>query len=177
MLLSLIDLLFLLQKVSTRFFRLTTKEAVTLQEAVQIRKEMSSMSMVDEFAKYAKLQRRLNQLTMDLEATGNFWKHFKRISIYFQVITDSILFLGDARKSVQTKIYRWTVGVLSVTIAVIYLSFLGYVGASTPVFIVPKFWFFPIQSILAYPSGIEGAISIPMWTLLTRNVISLVVKT
>lgn len=67
-------------------------------------------------------------------------------------------------------------GILSGLVAIIYLSLLGFVGTSTPVFVVPKTWYFPIQSILAYPSEVEGAISIPIWTLLTRNVISVLVK-
>ncbi|OXA36530.1 guided entry of tail-anchored proteins factor 1 [Folsomia candida] len=138
--------------ISTRFYRLTSKEADQVREIIQIRKEMGAMSMVDEFAKYAKLQRKLNQLTLDLESSG------------------------DCRKSIQTKIYRWTMGILSGLVAIIYLSLLGFVGTSTPVFVVPKTWYFPIQSILAYPSEVEGAISIPIWTLLTRNVISVLVK-
>ena len=41
-----------------------------MKTAMELKKEMSSLSMVDEFAKYAKIQRRLNQVNLDLEATG-----------------------------------------------------------------------------------------------------------
>jgi len=139
--------------ISSQFFKLTTKEEEQITAALQIRKDMNSMSMVDEFAKYAKLQRRLNQITLDLESSAT------------------------CRKNLQSRIYKWVLGIISVIIGVIYLSVVGIIGTTTPVFIVPKYWFFPVHTLLSYPTGIEGAISIPLWTLVTRNVVSLIVKT
>ena len=57
-------------QLSNKSMKLSGAEADKLKEVVQLRKEMSQLNMVDEFAKYAKIQRKVNQLTADLERTG-----------------------------------------------------------------------------------------------------------
>jgi len=138
--------------ISTRFFRLTSKEREQLEQIRAIQKEMKGISMVDEFARHAKLQRKLNLITIDLEASG------------------------DCQKALQNRVYKWVLGTFSVMVGITYLSMMGYFGGTVPVFVGPKYWFYPLHHILAYPCGIEGAVSIPMWTILVRNVISVVVR-
>lgn len=76
----------------------------------------------------------------------------------------------------QIKVKSYMTIVLYCLSAVIYFSLLFLIGIRTPVFVVPKQWFFPLTVILSYPTGIEGAISIPIWTVTMRNVISLVMR-
>ena len=47
-----------------------------MKSAVSLKNEMKGVSMVDEFAKYAKIQRRLNQVNIDLEATSKSKRQF-----------------------------------------------------------------------------------------------------
>lgn len=61
-----------LQAIS-KYEILSENEAEKVAKAVEIKEEMKQISMVDEFAKYAKLQRKLNQITLDLESTGKVY--------------------------------------------------------------------------------------------------------
>lgn len=61
---------FLFQALS-KYQLLSENEADKIAQAVDIKEEMKQVSMVNEFAKYAKLQRKLNQIQLDLESTGN----------------------------------------------------------------------------------------------------------
>ena len=48
-----------------------TDSDLTLQnEMIDIKKEMNSISMVDEFAKYARMQRKYNKLEMEYKSKG-----------------------------------------------------------------------------------------------------------
>ena len=49
-----------------------TRREISLQkEITAIKDEMATLSMVDDFAKYSKLKRKLNQFTLSLESDGN----------------------------------------------------------------------------------------------------------
>lgn len=50
---------------------MTEKETELISQVDAINAEMKTVPMVDEFAKYAKLQRKLNQITIELENGGN----------------------------------------------------------------------------------------------------------
>jgi hypothetical protein len=157
-----------------------------MKSAMEIKKEMNSLSMVDEFAKYAKLQRRLNQITMDIESSGMciFQITILFVKFWFAFITEAFKtlkcvvghFTAGCRQMLQDRLYKWILGGLCVVLGIVYLSLLGIVGTSTPVFVVPKYWFAPLHTLLAYPTGIDGAISIPIWTVVTRNALSYLVK-
>jgi hypothetical protein len=50
-----------------------SKQELSLQnEILVIQREMAHISMIDEFAKYARLKRRLNKVQEDLKSRGNF---------------------------------------------------------------------------------------------------------
>jgi hypothetical protein len=48
------------------------QETVLQNEILAIRTEMTSISMIDEFAKHARLQRQLNKIQEELKQRGNF---------------------------------------------------------------------------------------------------------
>jgi len=131
---------------------LSGNDADKIAQAVKIKEEMKSISMVDEFAKYAKLQRRLNQISLDLDSTA------------------------QARQLIQVKAKTSVTMIMYGLTAIIYFALLFFIGIRTPVFVVPKHWFFPLSVVLSYPTGVEGAISIPVWTVTMRNVISLLIR-
>jgi hypothetical protein len=52
---------------------LESKQETVLQNEISvIRREMTHISMIDEFAKHARLQRRLNTLQEELKCRGTF---------------------------------------------------------------------------------------------------------
>jgi hypothetical protein len=63
------------------------QETVVQNEILAIRREMTHISMIDEFAKHARLQRQLNKLQEELKHRGTFL--FKIGAIYFQIRVSS----------------------------------------------------------------------------------------
>lgn len=59
------------------------QETVLQNEILAIQKEMTHISMIHEFAKHARLQRRLNKRQEELKHRGTFV--FKIDAIYFQI--------------------------------------------------------------------------------------------
>jgi hypothetical protein len=51
------------------------QELVLKNQMLVLQREMACISMMDEFAKHARLQRRLNKVKEELKSRGNFmWK-------------------------------------------------------------------------------------------------------
>jgi hypothetical protein len=48
------------------------QESILQNEILVIQREMTCISMIDEFAKHARLQRRLNKVQEDLKSRGDF---------------------------------------------------------------------------------------------------------
>jgi hypothetical protein len=48
------------------------QETVLQNEILEIRREVTHISMIDEFAKHARLQRRLNKIQEELKCRGTF---------------------------------------------------------------------------------------------------------
>jgi hypothetical protein len=131
-------------RLSRLFFKADEKEKELAKTALELKNDMKKLSMVDEFAKYAKIQRRLNQINLDLEATVG------------------------ARQSLQSQVKR----ILTISghvLLALATAVTVYKYRSVPVFIVPDTWFFPLNYILAYPTGIPGSISVVTWIFLLRN--------
>lgn len=59
------------------------KDYIELQDELHnLKKEMAGLSMVDEFAKYAKLQRKCNQLENILKENSKFHFYTTKFDIY-----------------------------------------------------------------------------------------------
>jgi bacterioferritin (cytochrome b1) len=59
------------------------QETVLQNEILAIQREMTHISMIDEFAKHARLQRQLNKTQEELKHRGTFI--FKIDAIYFRI--------------------------------------------------------------------------------------------
>ena len=71
---SLIFVISFVQQISGWFFQPTELERGRFEEAVKLKAEMKKLSMVDDFAAYSKIQRRLNLVTLGLETDGKSQK-------------------------------------------------------------------------------------------------------
>ena len=61
----------------------TKQETVLQYEILAIQREMAHISMIDEFAKHARLQRQLNKIQEELKRRGTFL--FKIDAVCFQI--------------------------------------------------------------------------------------------
>ena len=60
----------LLSQISKWFFQPSSVERQRFEDGVRLKAEMKKLSMVDDFAAYSKLQRKLNLVTLGLETDG-----------------------------------------------------------------------------------------------------------
>ncbi|KAL2746828.1 tail-anchored protein insertion receptor WRB-like [Vespula maculifrons] len=124
------------------------KQEVELRKNLAtIRQEMASISMVDEFAKYAKLQRKYNKLENTLKEIENGR-------------------LSNRRKArlLTTYGFRFINGIL----IMIFL----YIYNNEPVIKLPKDILWPINYFLRWPTNHEDSISLIMWFIIARIAIS-----
>lgn len=129
-----------------------TKQVIELQnDLVNLKQEMSGLSMIDEFSKYAKLQRKCNKLEGILKEKAN-----DRLSSRLKV------------QLVITYGFRIINGLL--------ILILLYLYKNEPVIILPKDTLWPVQNILSWPSNSEDSISLMMWIFITRIVVSICKK-
>lgn len=116
-------------------------------ELSNVKKEMAGFSMVDEFAKYARLQRKCNQLENILKEKKN-----QRLNSMLKL------------HMLLTIIFRMLNGIL--------MLFLLFMYKKEPIIILSEGMLWPIQDFLSWPSQHENAISLVAWVAITKLGIS-----
>ncbi|KAG0292624.1 GET complex subunit get1, partial [Dissophora globulifera] len=136
------------------YLRFVNKDALTKQrslkkEVLTLKNELSRTSSQDEFAKWAKLRRKMDSKIADLEkmtselnvSKASFELKFKGVLWFF---TSGIQFL-------MTAWFR-----------------------RSPVFYLPQGWFGPAERILSLPFAPRGSVSTAIWFYICRKVVVLV---
>lgn len=132
----------------TAFFYLGTKDEAELRKnLIALKQEISCISMVDEFSKYAKLQRKYNKLGNTLKDIENE-RLFNKKRVRF-LITYSIR-----------------------AVNVIFIMILLYKYNNEPVIKLPKDTLWPINNLLKWPTDHDDSISLIMWFMITILAIS-----
>jgi len=116
-------------------------------ELLRLKKELASISMTDEFARHAKLQRRINALQDDLTAET----------------TEATNTAGAVKSKFHSACYGSLI--LSQLIMIMY-------HRSTPLFLFPAKWFGPVNWIISFPTGINGAVGFTFWLITCRRIIN-----
>ncbi|XP_012268189.1 guided entry of tail-anchored proteins factor 1-like [Athalia rosae] len=117
------------------------------KDLIAIKHQMGEISMVDEFAKYAKLQRQYNKLEAQLSTRVNKLMMSKmKLRLTFSY---TLKFLNGIVIATLLYLYRYE-----------------------PVAILPKDALWPIQGILSWPCHLENSVSLTMWFLISRLAIS-----
>ena len=100
--------------------------------------------MQEEFARYSKLQRNINKLTDKLK--------------------EDI----ETRRSQRMRV-SYSIKCLVYVLYVIVMFFLFYWYRAEPVALLPTTWFPYVGRLLAIPTGLQGAIGLPVWVLVCRQ--------
>jgi len=116
-------------------------------ELLQLKKELSTISMTDEFARHAKLQRRVNAIqdALTIETTEATNKATADKNKFHSVCYGSLI--------------------LSHLVVIMY-------HRSTPLFVLPVQWFGPINWIISFPTGVEGAVGFTFWLITCRRILN-----
>ncbi|XP_035220855.1 guided entry of tail-anchored proteins factor 1-like [Stegodyphus dumicola] len=124
--------------------RETEMEANLRRQVCDLKAELGSISMVDEFAKYAKIKRKVNK------------------------VTDELSHQSDIRSSYTLKV-RFIATAALYTIMGFAIVFLLWNYRKVPVAVLPEKWLYPLASVLSYPSGVPGGISLTAWLFISGS--------
>ncbi|KAI9506096.1 GET complex subunit get1 [Coemansia spiralis] len=120
--------------------RLELKDAI-----VQLRRDLRTVSSVDEFARWAKMRRRLDALSAKFEGvSSDLAIERTAFELYANLVLRAIIY--GLRAAVNIYNYR------------------------EAVFYVPANWFYPILWFLSLPSSPMGSVSVTVWSLTCNRV-------
>lgn len=124
------------------------QESEMRAEIQEMKKEQSSISMMDEFARYARLERKINKTTDKLKT------HVK------------------SRTAQQAKM-KWVVSIVFYILQAALMISLIWKYYSDPVTVVPSKWIAPVERLVAFPTGVAGGVGITCWLVVCNKVVTL----
>lgn len=124
------------------------QESEMRAEIQEMKKEQSSISMMDEFARYARLERKINKTTDKLKT------HVK------------------SRTAQQAKM-KWVVNIVFYILQAALMISLIWKYYSDPVTVVPSRWIAPVERLVAFPTGVAGGVGITCWLVVCNKVVTL----
>jgi len=122
------------------------KQRKLKREILTTKAELLSTSSQDQFAKWAKLRRKLDKSVADLDSLNNSLSSHRNTFSWF--ITVIYFIIATALPFVFTSWHR-----------------------KTPIFYVPEGWFGPSEWFLRLPFAPAGAVSCAAWTMIVRKAI------
>ncbi|XP_008306685.1 guided entry of tail-anchored proteins factor 1 [Cynoglossus semilaevis] len=142
----------LLPSISSFLTKMIQKDAeqeIEMRAEIQeMKKEQSSISMMDEFARYARLERKINKMTDKLKT---------------QV---------KSRTAQQAKM-KWVVNIIFYILQAALMISLIWKYYADPVTVVPNRWIAPVERLVAFPTGVAGGVGITSWLVVCNKVVSL----
>ncbi|BFZ09471.1 hypothetical protein BsWGS_12510 [Bradybaena similaris] len=132
--------------IAKLIFTITDDEMNSREEIKRLKEEQSQLSVTDEFVRYAKLQRQVDKLMSQIKEKGNERKQY----VYY-------LRLGV------------TVGIYVLHAALVLTMMFVY--RETPLLSLDPSWVSPLTSVVAFPTGIPGAVGLGCWLFVSNSVI------
>ncbi|KAL0973280.1 hypothetical protein UPYG_G00201370 [Umbra pygmaea] len=117
-------------------------------EIQEMKKEHNSVSMMDEFARYARLERKINKMTDQLKT------HVKS-------------------RSAQTAKMKWVVNIVFYILQAALMISMIWKYYADPVTVIPNKWIAPLEWMVAFPSGVAGGVGITCWLVVCNKVVSI----
>ncbi|XP_006886774.1 PREDICTED: tail-anchored protein insertion receptor WRB [Elephantulus edwardii] len=125
------------------------QESQMRAEIQDMKQELSTVNMMDEFARYARLERKINKMTDKLKT------HVK------------------ARTAQLAKI-KWVISVAFYVLQAALMISLIWKYYSVPVAVVPSKWITPLDRLVAFPTRVAGGVGITCWILVCNKVVAIV---
>ncbi|PVU88963.1 hypothetical protein BB561_005637 [Smittium simulii] len=121
------------------------------QDIKQLRLEIKQVSSVDEFSRWAKINRKLEKSTKLFDTKSSD--------------------LGIQKTSFKIKASLFImVAVYGIRLVILYLYY------RVPVIHLPASWFYPFGWLLSYPGAPSGTLSVFMWSLASNRVSSHLIR-
>ncbi|NXU13746.1 WRB protein, partial [Pardalotus punctatus] len=126
------------------------QESQMRAEIQTMKQELATISMMDEFARYARLERKINKMTDKLKTHGT--------------VPCVIPFPKGKTFSVSGK--------HSVKSAALMISLI-WKYYSEPVTVLPSKWLAPLERLVAFPTGVAGGVGITCWLVVCNKVVAI----
>ncbi|XP_066513986.1 guided entry of tail-anchored proteins factor 1-like [Hoplias malabaricus] len=141
-----------LPSISSFLSRVLQKDAaqeMEMRTEIQnMRLELSTINMMDEFARYARLERKINKTTDKLKT------HVK------------------SRTAQQAKM-KWVVNIVFYILQAALMVSLIWKYYADPVTVLPSKWISPLERLVAFPSGVTGGVGITCWLVVCNKVVAI----
>ncbi|XP_018408194.1 PREDICTED: tail-anchored protein insertion receptor WRB [Nanorana parkeri] len=123
------------------------QESQMRSDIQSMRQELSSINMMDEFARYARLERQINKMTDKLKT------HVKT-------------------RTGQLAKVKWVVSIVFYVLQAALMICLIWKYYSEPVILLPSKWIAPLERLVAFPTGIAGGVGITCWLVVCNKVVA-----
>nr|XP_022293678.1 tail-anchored protein insertion receptor WRB-like [Crassostrea virginica] len=133
--------------ISRYVYKITDNELSIRTEIKDLKSEQDTISMTEEFAKHAKLQRRIDKLSAEV----------KRLA----AVRNSKIAVVNI--GVKAGIYVCQ----AILMLVIVLT-----NRSEPLLLFPENWFYPFHNIVALPTGVPGGLGVVCWIMVCRTAVN-----
>ncbi|XP_033740723.1 tail-anchored protein insertion receptor WRB-like [Pecten maximus] len=125
----------------SKFLLHVSDEELNLRSQVrELKAEQDSISMTDEFARYAKIQRRIDKLMTQVKESNS--TRMQKSSL-LSMLVRIVIYVTQALTMI-TLVFRYR---------------------NEPLLMFPSEWFYPLQKFVALPTGIPGALGIACWIM------------
>ncbi|KAK9402102.1 tail-anchored protein insertion receptor WRB [Crotalus adamanteus] len=142
----------LLPSCSSIISRLLQKDAEQESEMrsdiQSMKQELSTISMMDEFARYARLERKINKMTDKLKT------HVKT-------------------RTAQLAKIKWVINIVFYILQGALMISLIWKYYSEPVTVLPSKWLAPLERLVAFPTGVAGGVGITCWLVVCNKVVAI----
>ncbi|XP_053390541.1 guided entry of tail-anchored proteins factor 1-like [Mercenaria mercenaria] len=128
------------------FIHLTDEELNLRQQVRDLKAEQGAVSMTDEFAKYMKLQRKIDRLVDQVKKMGS--SRSQKITMFSMGVKMVINVLH---------------GIVMISVIIFYKN--------DPLYMLPEQWFYPVNRLIAFPTGVPGGIGVTCWILVCSSVV------
>ncbi|XP_020341024.1 tail-anchored protein insertion receptor WRB isoform X2 [Oncorhynchus kisutch] len=136
----------------SKVFQKNVEDEIEMRAVIQaMKKELSSINMMDEFARYARLERKINKMT------------------------DKLKTYVKSRTGQQTKI-KWVVNIVYYILQAVLMISLIWKYYADPVTVLPSKWISPLERMVAFPSGVAGGVGITCWLVVCNKVVAIILQ-
>ncbi|XP_061483636.1 guided entry of tail-anchored proteins factor 1 isoform X2 [Rhineura floridana] len=124
------------------------QESQMRSEIQNMKQELSTISMMDEFARYARLERKINKMTDKLKT------HVKM-------------------RTAQLAKIKWVINIVFYILQAALMISLIWKYYSEPVTVLSSKWLAPLERLVAFPTGVAGGVGITCWLVVCNKVVAI----
>ncbi|XP_013403254.1 tail-anchored protein insertion receptor WRB [Lingula anatina] len=133
--------------ISKILIKESTEEKNLKQKIIQLRMELKTISKLDHFPKYARCERKINSLNQEL-------LEYNKPTAY------------------KSTVVKFGVQGIFYTINILTILWFIWRYRGEPILHLPEEWVWPLGKIVAFPTGIPGAVGFTFWLVVCRTVVN-----